>query len=200
MSLRKHIRKIILESFIEENINIKNGEVFLEKPFDGVKKYKIGDNFVYVLFGDIDYYANKESILSIKGKSNTFTLNKQYYIEFLNELKKRFYSISELANSDLLVSIETSSSINDDIVKTIDKPYITNGIKKINKNFKMKDIEVGERNKLTNLFYKDFIHDNVSSICVIDDFLTTGSSFKNSFELIPNDVKKIGVCLFTLKS
>jgi predicted amidophosphoribosyltransferase len=102
--------------------------------------------------------------------------------------------------TDLLLSIETSSAINDDINKILDKPFISDGIKKINNNFKMKNISLNDRSKLTDIFYSDFISNGENSICVVDDFITTGTSFKHAFNLLPSNVKKIGVCLYLLRS
>lgn len=138
--------------------------------------------------------------MAIKGKSNSLELNQNSYSNFLEELKDRFYSIKDLLNSDLLVSIETSSNINRDISQKIGKPYITDGIKKLDKKFKMRDVELRNRTTLDNIFYKDFEKDDLESICIVDDFITTGTSFKNAFSLIPKDVKTVGFCLFVLRS
>lgn len=64
----------------------------------------------------------------------------------------------------------------------------------------MKDIPLDKRSDVKNLFKLDFDIEDNKSICVLDDFITTGTSFKNAFSLIPNNINAVGVCLFVLKS
>jgi len=183
-----------LEKFIINNNSIK-----IQKPFDDIEVININGKNIYVLFGDVDYYENKEAILAIKGKSNSLILNNQSYKKFLNEFKSRFNNIEELKNSDLLISIETTSNINDDLINTINKPHIENGFKKKDPSFKMKDINKNDRSNLKDLFDINFKIDN-RDMCVIDDFITTGTTFKNSFDLLPGSTNVCGVCLFKLVS
>ena len=114
--INEEIEKTFFNNQMIEDFQISDNTISIIKPFDTIKKYTINGNSIYSLFGDIDYYENRESILAIKGKSNQLILNQQSYSQFLDELKKRFYSIPDLANSELLVSIQTSSNINDDIM------------------------------------------------------------------------------------
>jgi len=185
---------------VEEEFQVDNDILNITKPFDTIKKYVINNKTVYTLFGNVDYYENKEAILAIKGKSNQLTLNKQTYTNFLDELKYRFYAIPELSDSDLLVSIQTSANINDDIMRILQKPYIKDGFKKINPLFKMRDVKLKDRANITNLFVADFNVKENAKICIVDDFITTGTSFKNAFEILPNTVKSVGMCLFKLES
>jgi hypothetical protein len=184
----------LYEEFIK-----KDGVVSIVKPYDDIKKINIDGNIVYSLFGDIMYYPNKESILAIKGKSNKLILNNQTYENFLKEFEKRFYSIAELSNSDILVSVETSSNINDDIMNVVNKPFIREGFKKTDNLFKMRSLKNRDRLKVNNLFNRVFDVENGDSVCVVDDFITSGSTFRNAFQTIPDNINKVGVCLFYLK-
>ena len=182
---------------IFEEIKIDGNSVKLVDPYDKIRKFTVGNRVVYALFGNVNYYNNREAILAIKGKSNTLELNGKSYTNFLRTFKKRFYSITQLANSDVLVSLETSSNINDDIMEVVDKPSIKDGFKKINNSFKMRGVPKDERKNITGLFSMDFeLKDN---ICVVDDFITTGSSFRNAFNIIPTNINAVGVCLFRLE-
>jgi predicted amidophosphoribosyltransferase len=98
------------------------------------------------------------------------------------------------------VSIETSSNINDDIISVIGKTSIKDGFKKNNPQFKIRGIDKSERLNLKNIFNIGFDMNPNQIVCVVDDFITTGSSFRNVFEILPENVKSIGVCLFRLKS
>ena len=182
-----------------EKFTITNNLVKLQKPFDNIDVININGKNIYVLFGDVDYYENKESILAIKGKSDNLILNEQSYNKFLDEFKIRFNSIKELKDSDLLVSIETTSNINTDLVNTINKTYIEDGFKKKDSSFKMKDIDKENRSNLKDIFDINFKTDE-ENICIIDDFITTGTTFKNAFSLLPENINSCGVCLFKLIS
>jgi hypothetical protein len=182
---------------IFEELSVDGNSVKLVKPYDKVRKFNVGNREVYALFGNVDYYNNRESILAIKGKSNILELNGKSYNNFLRVLRDRFYDIVSLAGSDVLVSLETSSNINDDIMKVIGKPSIKDGFKKTDINFKMRGIPKGDRGNITGLFNLDF--ELGGSICVVDDFITTGSSFRNAFSVIPDDINAVGICLFRLK-
>lgn len=196
--IKKHIKESLREK-IDELLIINNNEVFIDEPYDNIQTIDINGNKVYILFGDVDYYQNKDAILAIKNKNN-LTVNKNYYNNFLKEFNRRFYSIESLNSSDMVVSIETTAPINIDMIKSTNKPNVTNGFKKIDSGFKMKDIDIENRKDITNIFYKDFNHDNANTICVVDDFLTSGTSFKNAFDVIPDNINKVGVALFRLKS
>ena len=182
---------------IFEELSVDGNSVKLVKPYDKVRKFNVGNREVYALFGNVDYYDNREAILAIKGKSNILELNGKSYNNFLHVLKKRFYAIASLASSDVLVSLETSSNINDDIMGIIGKPSIKDGFKKIDSNFKMKGIPKVDRGNITGLFDLDF--ELGGTICVVDDFITTGSSFRNAFSVIPDDINAVGICLFRLE-
>ena len=56
-------------------------------------------------------------------------------------------NIEELRNSEFLVSIDTSSNINEDIKNVLNIPYIKDGFKKKDSSFKMKNINKEERVK-----------------------------------------------------
>jgi len=189
-----------LIDILYEEFNVDGNQLKIEKPFDDIKTFNINGRKVYALFGDVDYYENRESILAIKGNSDKLELNGQSYMSFLSELRKRFYSIQKLRRSDVLVSIETSSNINDDIISVIGKTSIKDGFKKNNPQFKIRGIDKSERLNLKNIFNLGFDLDPNQIVCVVDDFITTGSSFRNVFEILPENVKSIGVCLFRLKS
>jgi DNA-directed RNA polymerase subunit H (RpoH/RPB5) len=195
MKLQKYIFKLLNEAFAIDGDNLK-----LVKPFDDVQVISIDGIKVYALFGDIDYYANKEAILTIKGKSNQLILNQQSYQDFLKEFKNRFNAIPELSNADVVASIETSANINGDIVNIIQKPYYKDGFKKNDQTFKMKDIKVTDRQNISNVFNLNFDASKHATVCVLDDFITSGTSFKNAFATLPSNIDKVGVCLFVLKS
>lgn len=183
-----------------EQFEIKQNVLDIKEPFDSMKTIKIDNRNVYVLFGDVDYYENKESILALKRKSNTVSINHDNYNHFLLEAKKRFFNIPELKNIDKVISIETTAPITDELANVLKIPYKNHGFLKQDKNFKMKNIPLDKRSDVKNLFKLDFDIEDNKSICVLDDFITTGTSFKNAFSLIPNNINAVGVCLFVLKS
>lgn len=191
--------KSLIKRLIREKFDIKQNVLDILEPFDSIKKIKINGKNVYALFGDVDYYENKESILALKRKSNV-KLNNDNYDNFLLEAKKRFLSIPELKNVGTVVSIETTAPITDELSDTLDLPYKKHGFLKQNSNFKMKDVPLDKRSEVKNLFNLNFDIKNDELICILDDFITTGTSFKNAFSLLPNNVDAVGVCLFILKS
>jgi orotate phosphoribosyltransferase-like protein len=138
--------------------------------------------------------------LAIKGKSENLHVDDSSYNRFLEEFKTRFNSIPELRSCELLVSIETTARVNSDIMERMAIPYVTNGLTKIDKNFRMRLIPKGERENVSDIFNLNFDISNNSNICILDDFITTGSSFKNAFIKLPETINKVGVCLFKLDS
>ena len=195
MNIRSYIREVL-----KENFNVINNVLEISEPYDQIQKTTIDGKVVYVLFGNVDYYKNKESIKAIKRKSSEINLDHKSYSDFLTEFKRRFYSIGELKNSDLIVSIDTTSPVTKEMAESIDMPFIESGFKKQDPLFKMKDIELKDRSSVSNLFNMDFELPADKKICVMDDFITTGSSFKNAFDKLPKDQDVIGVCLFKLNS
>ena len=194
--IRKYIRGILSEEF-----KLSGKELTLSEPYDTIKTIKIGNRVVYVIFGDIDYYKNKQAILAIKRKSNELILDGRSYADFLKEFRKRFYSVSNLSDSDLIVSVETTCPVTTEMAGILQIPFIKNGFKKIDPSFKMIDInDFGQRMSISNLFNLDFEFNENDTICILDDFTTSGSTFKNAFEKLPNSVKAFGVCLFKLNS
>lgn len=183
---------------IKEKFEINNGILNISEPYDKIKKVKIGDRFVYILFGDVNYYQNKSSILALKGNNYEVTLNNENYENFLIEAKKRFNSISNLKKSDIITSIETTAQVNEKVMHVLNKPYVINGFKKIDPTFKMKDVKNQDRIKIVDIFSKHFDSNEGDTICVLDDFITTGASFRNAFDLIPSNINVVGVCLFKL--
>lgn len=192
--------KDLIKRLIRENFDIKQNVLDIQEPFDSIKKININGKNVYSLFGDVDYYQNKESILALKRKSNTVKINENNYKEFLLEAKNRFNTISELKNVKLLASIETTAPVTDEFSKILNLPYKKHGFLKKDTNFKMKDVQLDKRSEIKQLFNLNFDISNNDSICVLDDFITTGTSFKHAFSLLPNDIHSVGVCLFILKS
>ena len=71
-----------------EQFEIKQNVLDIKEPFDSMKTIKIDDRNIYVLFGDVDYYENKESILALKRKSNTVSINHDNYNHFFTRSKK----------------------------------------------------------------------------------------------------------------
>jgi orotate phosphoribosyltransferase len=61
----------------------------------------------------------------------------------------------------------------------------------------MRSIPYNKRKEVSNLFNINFNINN-DVICILDDFITTGSSFRNAFEIIPTEIDSVGVCLFKL--
>lgn len=195
MELRKYIRQVLRESF-----NVTNNTLEISEPYDTIQKIVIEGKVIYVLFGNVDYYKNKESIKAIKRKSNEINLDHQSYRNFLEEFKRRFYSISELKDSDLVVSIETTSPVTKEMAESINIPFMESGFKKQNPSFKMKDVDLKDRPNVKDLFNIGFDISQGKKICVMDDFVTTGTSFKNAFDKLPADMNVVGVCLFKLDS
>ena len=116
-----------------EDFNIVNNKVLeIVEPYDDVKIMEVGGIKVYSLFGEVDYYSNKESILAIKRRSDTLELDDETYTSFLLEARKRFYNIPELRDCDLVVSVQTTCPITDEVASVLYKKYISNGfVKKI---------------------------------------------------------------------
>jgi len=82
-------------------------------------------------------------------------------------------------------------------MKIMGLPYVIDGFKKVDPSFKMKDVKSKDRMKITDIFIKNFDTNDNDSICVLDDFITTGTSFKNAFDKIP-PINVVGACLFKL--
>jgi glutamine phosphoribosylpyrophosphate amidotransferase len=201
MNLTEAYKNRLLKlSGLKEEFNVINNTLEISEPYDKIQKININGRVVYVLFGDVDYYNNKESIKAIKRKSNEINLNHESYINFLQEFKKRFYSINELKDSDLIVSIETTSPVTKEMAESINIPFSENGFKKQDPSFKMKDVDLKDRANIKGLFNISFQIPVGKKICVMDDFITTGTSFKNAFDKLPTDTNVIGVCLFKLNS
>jgi hypothetical protein len=201
MNLSESYKNRLLElSGLKEEFNVINNTLEISEPYDKIQKINISGRVVYVLFGDVDYYKNKESIKAIKRKSNEINLNHESYINFLQEFKKRFYSINELRDSDLIVSIETTSPVTKEMAESINIPFSENGFKKQDPSFKMKDVDLKDRANIKGLFNISFQIPVDKKICVMDDFITTGTSFKNAFDKLTTDTNVIGVCLFKLNS
>lgn len=192
--------KSLIKRIIREKFEIVKNVLDIQEPFDSMKTIKINGRNVYVLFGNVDYYENKESILALKRKSNDISINHDNYHKFLIEAKNRFFSIPELKNVGTVISIETTAPITDELSDELNIPYKKHGFLKQNSNFKMKDVPLDKRSEVKNLFNLNFDIKNNESICILDDFITTGTSFKNAFSLLPNNVDSVGVCLFILKS
>lgn len=188
------------ESFIDEKFNVIQNTLEITEPYDNIQKITIGSKAVYILFGDVDYYSNKQSILAIKRKPSELNLNHESYRNFLEEFKKRFYSIERIRNSDLVVSVETTCPVTSEMASLIDIPFIKDGFKKTIPSFKMKDVDLSDRAAITNLFDLNFQLGEHKRICVLDDFMTTGTTFKNAFNKLPEGIDSFGVCLFRLRS
>lgn len=184
---------------ISENFDVSQNTLKINEPYGNMEKVMVGNNVVYILFGNVDYYKNKEAILAIKRKSSQVMLDQELYNEFLKEFHRRFYSIPELSESDLLVSIETTGPVNNEMAKNLNIPYVKDGLKKNNPLIKMKDIDLKDRSKISDLFKLNFQTDNINKVCVMDDFITTGNTFKNAFDKL-NGINSVGVCLFKLDS
>lgn len=198
--IRGIIRNVVSESFIGEKFNVIQNTLEITEPYDDIQKITIGDKDVYILFGDVDYYSNKQSILAIKRKPSELKLNHESYYNFLEEFKKRFYSIDKLRNNELVVSVETTCPITTEMSKLIDIPFIKDGFKKTIPSFKMKDVDLPDRASIKDLFDLNFNLDRYNKICIIDDFMTTGTTFKNAFDKLPKGINSVGVCLFRLMS
>ena len=188
------------DDLIKEKFNVTQNTLELSVPYDDIEKIRIGNRVVYVLFGNVDYYQNKEAILAIKRKSSKLNLDNKYYNGFLQEFKKRFFSIGDLSKTDLLVSVETTGPINNEMSNALQIPYIKDGFKKNNPLFKMKDIDLQNRGSVKDLFNLDFQLDENKVICIMDDFITSGTTFKNAFDKLHEGVEVVGVCLFKLNS
>lgn len=197
-SYKKRLQE--LSGVISEKISVDHDRVVISEPYAGVQKFQIGNRTIYIIFGNVDYYLNKQSILAIKRKPSEFSLDTDSYKDFLDEFKKRFYSIPELAESDMIVSVETTSPVTKEMASMIDIPFTDSGFKKINPALKMKDIDLKDRAAVKNLFRMEFNLPENGVICVMDDFITTGTTFKNAFDMIPENIKAVGICLFKLDS
>jgi len=200
MDLRKYIRNILSEAIVKEKFNVAQNTLEISKPYNKIEKIKVAGRDVYVLFGDVDYYSNKEAILAIKRKSNELKLDIDAYNAFLKEFYKRFEIINTSRNAEVIVSIETSSPVTNEMANMLKIPFIQNGFKKKDPSIKMKDISLGDRSNVKDLFNLNFAPNNSKVICVLDDFITTGTTFKNAFDKLPPDVDAFGICLFRLKS
>jgi len=64
----------------------------------------------------------------------------------------------------------------------------------------MRSVLPKDRSNIKDLFNIGFDIPEGKKICVMDDFITTGTSFKNAFDKLPADMNVIGVCLFKLDS
>jgi hypothetical protein len=192
---RKYVRNILNEKFA-----IIQNTLEISEPYDNIETIKVGDKNVYVLFGNVDYYENKESILAIKRRSSELNLDHKAYTDFLKEFHKRFYSLGESKKADLVASIETTSPVTTEMASVLQIPFVKNGFRKNNPAFKMKDIDLKDRSNVKDLFSIDFKLDDKKVICVMDDFITSGMSFKNAFDKLPLGVESFGVCLFKLNS
>jgi hypothetical protein len=192
--------KQLIKRLIREELKVKNNKVSIVPPFDNIKKTTINGRVVYAIFGNLDYYGNdnREAILAMKNISQKLTLDTKTYQKFLIEFKKRFNSIPDLNNTDKVVSLETTASLTKEMGQILNRSFIENGFSKINKELKVRSIKPEDRHKLDKLFDLNFDIDNHAKICVLDDFITTGTSFKNAFNLIPTDIDAVGVCLFIL--
>lgn len=201
-TLRKYIRKVLKENFVEEEFSIVNNTLEVKSPYENVQKTIMGDKTIYILFGNIDYYKgeNREAILAIKRKSNEVNLDGEFYKNFLSEFKTRFNSISELRESEMLISVESTSPTNDDMANSLGIPYVKNGFLKNDSNFKMRSVKPSERGSVKDLFKLNANVENKNRICIMDDFITSGSTFKNAFDKLPIGVNAVGVCLFKLIS
>ncbi len=189
-----------LSGIFSEKFSVVQNTLEISEPYDSIQKINVSGRDVYVLFGNVDYYKNKESIKAIKRKSNEINLDHQSYKNFLKEFGKRFYSIPELSNSDLIVSIETTSPVTKEMAESVGKPFIESGFVKKDPSFKIKDIDLKDRLGIKDLFNVGFEISEGKKICVMDDFVTTGTSLKNAFDKLPIDMNVVGVCLFKLNS
>lgn len=183
-----------------ENFNIIQNTLEISEPYADVEKIIIGDKIVYILFGDVDYYQNRESILAIKRKSNELNLDHKSYQNFLSEFHRRFKSIRDLSESDLVISVETTSPVTEEMGNALQIPFVKNGFKKLDSSFKMRSVAMQDRGNIKDLFSFDLPLNDKKRICVMDDFITTGTTFKNAFDKIPPGIISVGVCLFKLKS
>jgi orotate phosphoribosyltransferase-like protein len=189
-----------LSGIIPEKFNVIQNTLEISEPYDKIQKTKIGKRDVYILFGNVDYYQNKESIKAIKRKSSEINLDHKSYQEFLQEFKRRFNEIEELKASELVVSIDTTSPVTKEMAESVGIPFIESGFKKLDPSLKMKDIELKDRLGIKGMFSRNFELPAGKTICVMDDFITTGTSMKNAFDMLSEDVNAVGVCLFKLNS
>ncbi len=199
------VKKLLTENLnrhVEEEFVIKQNKLFFKKPFAPTKIITINNRKVYALFGDIGYYGdnNKDAIRAIKNISNVITKDENTYKIFLIEFAKRFNSIPELASTETILGVESSSSLLSELANSTNRKFVENAFVKINKSIRMKDINPKDRGQIENLFKIMFDLSNNENLCVIDDFTTSGTSFKNAFNLIPPEIPVVGVCLFKLNS
>lgn len=173
------------------------GLVALEPPYDKCKLISVAGRPVYALFGSIDYYPNKEELLSLKYHKSK--INKDKYETFLSEMLHRFNGLEK--TTDLLISIETTSLLINDMAAKLKIPYIEAGFKKLNKEIKMRNIKMSERGSLpTTLKLDQKLLGKGRHVCLLDDFLSSGTTFKHAFSTLPENVTAYGVCLFKLNS
>ena len=64
----------------------------------------------------------------------------------------------------------------------------------------MRDVKLSDRKNIGDLFTMNFNLNQNVKICVVDDFITTGTSFKNAFDILPERIYGVGMCLFKLNS
>jgi hypothetical protein len=202
MNLSESYKKRLQElgGIVSEKFNVVQNTLEITPPYDTVQKMTVGNKTIYILFGNVDYYQNKQSILAMKRKPSELKLDHESYLGFLLEFKRRFESIVELKNANLVVSIETTSPVTREMAKTLDVPFMESGFKKNDPLFKMKDVDLKDRSSITGVFQRNFELPEGNIVCVMDDFITTGTSFKNAFDMLPDNTKTVGVCLFKLDS
>jgi hypothetical protein len=184
---------------LQEDIDIQQGEVVVRPPYSSTSKKMIGGVPVYVLFGALDYPTHKEALLGLKGSSGYPTPNQKYLKLFWGEVRRRCAEIRELMAAELWISIESQSPLSQNIATSVGKPYIPSGFKKKDPLFKIRSIPKSHREGVSDFLYLDFPTPTSKSICVVDDFLTTGTTFRQAFQLVPADWEKVGVCLFSLE-
>lgn len=201
MNLTESYKKRLLKlSGLKEEFNVINNTLEISEPYDKVQKININGKIVYILFGNVDYYNNKQSILAIKRKSDELKLDHKSYKVFLKEFETRFNLIPELSQSNVIISVETTSPVTREMASVIHKPFIENGFNKNNPAFKMKDVDISNRNNVQDLFTLNAELGEHKIICILDDFLTSGTTFKNAFDKTPDGIQSVGVCLFKLNS
>ena len=201
MNLTESYKNRLLKlSGIKEEFNVINNTLEISEPYDKIQKININGKIVYALFGDVDYYNNRESILAIKRKSEELQLDHKAYKMFLQEFEKRFNSIPDLAQSNIIISVETTSPVTREMASVIHKTFIENGFGKNNPEFKMRSVPISSRNNVQDLFTLNAELGEHKIVCILDDFLTSGTTFKNAFDKTPEGIQSVGVCLFKLNS
>lgn len=197
------VKKLVHENltgYVDEEFIINQNKLFFKKPFPPTKTILINKRKVYAIFGEIEYYSdnNKDVIKAIKNLSKIITKDENSYREFLIEFAKRFNSIPELSSSEIILGVETSSKLLSELANSTNHKFVENAFVKVDKNIRMKEINPKDRGQIENLFKIMFDLSNNDNLCVIDDFTTSGTSFKNAFNLIPSEIPVVGVCLFKL--